>query len=98
MKTKEPSEVQRETTTAESNHHGVLHKKQADDTETTMKNRDNKIHILSFFLPSYSDTECSQSASVVTQRSKHSKLLLLAARCVCVCAQKKKPVKKIGSL
>lgn len=33
MKTKEPSKVQRETTSAKTNHHGVLQEKQADTTE-----------------------------------------------------------------
>lgn len=90
MKTKEPSKIQRETTTTESNHHGVLHKKQADNTETMMKNRDNKIYIPSYFLPSFSDTECSQSVSVLTQRSKHSNLYFFCLlNVVCVCVWKK---------
>lgn len=37
MKTKEPSKVQRKTTTAESNLHGILDKKQADNTETSQQ-------------------------------------------------------------
>lgn len=49
MKTKEPSKVQRKTTTAESNHCGVLPKKQADIAETmNIKKTVNKIHTFLF--------------------------------------------------
>lgn len=51
-KTKEPSKVQRKTTTAESNHQGVTHKKQTDNAETIMKYGVNKTNVmLSFVIP-----------------------------------------------